>query len=218
MCRRCEWLGAPVPTLGANGIAVAQQSVTDSPAGAGAGAGAGEPTAGTRQSISHPLPPQKFWPKGRDCRTRPLAPRRTPVPSPAEGWNSRPGGTCTLLPRNSQRDEGFWSRWRKRRSGQAYRDANSSIFLTNNYLYNFGGLGASGREIEGDSLLRVTYFLWTWPKRLSWGKLEYNSELVTERSPRQIKVRWALGEWGLAVSIQNLGQNFWDKFFERRFL
>lgn len=123
--RRCERLGAPIPTLGAN--VPRWQTARRGP---GPGLGPGEPTEG----IPHLLPSQECRTEGRGCRTRPSpCPPRNLLPSPA-----------------GQR--GFWSRWRERkvRAGVSGWPCKQSCVFNKYYLCNCGGLGASRSGIEED--------------------------------------------------------------------
>lgn len=97
----------------------------------GPGPRLGEPTAVIRESISHPLPSQKCWTKGRGCRARPLPCAATSRALRGRRVELGPGRNLHPPPAEVARGRGFWSRWRKGRSGQMCWDANSPVFLTN---------------------------------------------------------------------------------------
>lgn len=114
----------------------------------GPGPGPREPTAGTQESISHPLPSQKCYTKGQGCRTRPLPLHRDPLCPPREkgGTCARAelapfssggrGGTRVLVPMEEE----------KVRAGVS--GCKHSWVFNKYYLYNCGGLGTSRSETK----------------------------------------------------------------------
>lgn len=117
-----------------------------------AGAGAGGDTTATRQSLFHPLPPEKRRAEAVKQARCPLA---APLGSPRQKGELAPGRNLRPSPAEGTR---VWVPVEEGKVRAGVSECKQFHVFNKYYLCNHGGLGASPREVEGGFIAQGNIF------------------------------------------------------------